>query len=277
MELDFPSREYLEAVRNIQRTMNSFQESAIKNAQMYNDIAMRAGAALAEPVMRFQEFNNSMNSTMIRMLQTQQTLSLEATNVMRRATEIAPIVGYVAAEIRKSIPFEQLAAIDFSYLDEIDELDDEVDFSDEMKAHIQQEIQVQLNAVNENEAPTTDTYQDFFIKLSKSIPVQTLFAILIFIFSPFSDIVSEEIQERLTEVWEDELQIDLTGEYNATIRKETFLRRGSGKTAPIVLPQQLMVGQTIIVNTRRGSWVKIMVLVGETTYTGWVEKSTVLK
>ncbi|PJO44938.1 hypothetical protein [Lysinibacillus xylanilyticus] len=262
--MDFQSREWLEAVRNIQRTMNSFQESAIRNAQMYNDLALRAGTTLAEPVMRFQEFNNSMNSNMIRMLQTQQTIFLEATTTMQR---FASSFADFAVDIRNNIPFEQLAAIDFSYLDEMDNVD-EVELSDEMKAHIQQEIQVQLDAMNEIEEPTIATYQEFFVKLSNNIPFKYLFPILFFVFSPFSNLVSEEIQETLTEAWEDKLQIDLTGEYNATIREETFLREDSGITAPILLPQQLKVGQTIIVNTRRGSWVKIMVLVGETTYTG---------
>lgn len=272
--MDYQSDKFLKAVRNIQNMMKSFQSI---DFSMYNDLAMRANNLATERIVKLQEFNNSMNSNMIKMLQTQQTFSLEATNTMQRTMELASSFGNLANQIRNSIPFEQLAAIDFSYLDEMVDVEEEVELSDEIKAQIKQEIQVQLSAINEEEEPTTATYQEFFVKLSNSIPGQILFSILLCIFSPFSNIVSEDVQESITEVWEDIFQIDLTGEYNATIRNETYLRQGNGKTAPIALPEKLKTGQPIIVSSRKGNWVKIMVLVDETTYTGWVEKSKILK
>ena len=182
MELNFQSREYLETVRNIQR-----------NASMYNDFAIKANAVLADTAMRFQEIDTTVNSNMVRLLQAQQKFSVEITdNKLRFASSFADL----AVKIRNSIPFEQLAAIDFSYLDEMD--DNDVELSDEMKAHIQQEIQVQLNAMNENEAPITATYQEFFVKLSNSIPVKVLFPILLLILPPLTNMISEEIQETIT-------------------------------------------------------------------------------
>lgn len=276
--MDNSSTEIFEAIRKIQTMMNSFQSDMVKTGLMYNDLARKASTMLTEPLMKWQEFNNSMNSSMIKALQTQQKLSLEASNTLKRSMELASSFGYLANEIRNSIPFEELAAIDFGYIDEMDSVEDDVELelTEEYKAYIQQEIQTQLNAINEEE-PTATTYQEFFVKLSNSIPGQILFSILLCIFSPFSNVVSEDLQESITEVWEDEFQIDLTGEYNATIRNETYLRQGNSKTAPIVLPQKLKTGQLVIVNSRKGSWVKIMVLVGESTYTGWVEKSKILK
>ncbi|MBX8945943.1 hypothetical protein [Lysinibacillus sp. K60] len=277
--MDNSSTEIFEAIRKIQTMMNSFQSDIVKTGLMYNDLARKASTVLTEPLMKWHEFNNSMNSSMIKALQTQQKLSLEASNTLKRSMELASSFGYLANEIRNSIPFEELAAIDFGYIDEMDSIENDVELelTEEYKAYIQQEIQTQLNAINEEEEPTATTYQEFFVKLSNSIPGQILFSILLCIFSPFSNVVSEDLQESITEVWEDEFQIDLTGEYNATIRNETYLRQGNSKTAPIVLPQKLKTGQLVIVNSRKGSWVKIMVLVGESTYTGWVEKSNILK
>lgn len=275
--MDHSSREFFEAITKIQTMMNSFQSDIVSTGLMYNDLARKTSTMLTEPLMKWQEFINSMNSSMIRALQTQQKLSLEASNTLKRSMELATSFGYLANEIRNSIPFEELAAIDFDYIDELENVDDDIELTDEYKAFIQQEIQLQLSAINEEEEPTSATYQEFFVKLSNSIPGQILFSILLCIFSPFSSVVSEDIQESITEVWEDSFQIDLTGEYNATIRKETYLRQGNMKTAPIVIPQKLKTGQQIIVNSRKGSWVKIMVLVGESTYIGWVEKSTILK
>ncbi|EFI68439.1 hypothetical protein P9436_15160 [Lysinibacillus capsici] len=275
--MDNSSREFFEAIRKIQTMMNSFQSDIVKTGLMYNDLARKASTMLTEPLMKWQEFNNSMNSSLIKALQTQQKLSLEASNTLKRSMELATSFGYLANEIRNSIPFEELAAIDFGYIDEMDSVEDDVELTEEYKAYIQQEIQTQLSAINEEEEPTATTYQEFFVKLSNSIPGQILFSILLCIFSPLSNVVSEDLQESITEVWEDAFEIDLTGEYNATIRNETYLRQGNSKTAPIVLPQKLKTGQFVIVNSRKGSWVKIMVLVGESTYTGWVEKSKILK
>lgn len=198
--MDYPSREYLEAIRNIQTMMNSFQADIVSTGSMYNDLARKASTMLSEPLMKWQEFNNSMNSSVIKALQTQQTLSLEASNTLKRSMELATSFGYLANEIRNSIPFEELAAIDFGYIDEMDSVEDDVELTEEYKAYIQQEIQTQLNAITEEEEPTATTYQEFFVKLSNSIPGQILFSILLCIFSPFSNVVSEDLQESITEV-----------------------------------------------------------------------------
>ncbi|MFY0520581.1 hypothetical protein ACOMCU_22530 [Lysinibacillus sp. UGB7] len=274
------SKEFIESLKNIQTVMQSFQASSLQNIRIYNDIALNAQAAAVEPIKQFQKFQNSISSQMVTALQTQQATTTEMINVFRQSMVRIPSFVNVVEEIRNTIPYEQLAALDFSYLDNLtldNDIEDETELSNEMKAHIQLEIQEQLRSINENELQTTSTYQDFFEKLSKNIPVQIMFSILVYLFTPFISPVTEEALEFTTELWEDNLHIDLTGKYNAVILSDTYLRHDMSEMAPVVLSQQLKTGQSIIVEKREGSWVKIILYLDDETYTGWVEKSKIIK
>lgn len=278
---DFPSKEFLENVKRMQSMINSFQTPILQNIKTSYESAIEAILASLEPLQQFQEMKNSISSEVAELIQSQQIITSEMIKQMRTVLEHMPAVRLTAEAIRNSIPYEQLAAIDFSYLRDLsldNEVDDETELTDEMKVQIQQEIQIQFQNLSENESPTADTYQAFFEKLAKSIPSKILINILLFIMiTPFITPVTEDMQESITAVWEDNLQVDLTGEYTAAIRQDTYLRDGRSRKAPVVLSQLLKTGQPIIVKSRKGSWVRVILLVDGETYTGWVEKSRIVK
>ncbi|MFJ7983498.1 hypothetical protein ACIQ1D_25035 [Lysinibacillus xylanilyticus] len=97
-------------------------------------------------------------------------------------------------------------------------------------------VQIEFQNLSGNESPTADTYQAFFEKLSKNVPFKILINILLFIlFTAFMTPVNEDMQESITTMWEDKLQVDLTGEYTAAIRQDTYLRQGRSKKVLVVL------------------------------------------
>lgn len=61
------------------------------------------------------------------------------------------------------------------------------------------------------------------------------------------------------------------------IRADTYLREGRSKNSPIVLKTKLKQTQSVICHERKENWVKIAVYINNSTYTGWVEKSKILK
>ncbi len=274
---DFPSEEFLENVKRMQAMMNSLQAPMLQNIKRFNEIAAEAQAAALAPIKQFQEFQNSISSQMTRAFQVRQEMTSEMLNTMAQM----PTLIQTIQQIQRKIPFEQLAAIDFSYLNDLrwdDTLEDESELTDEMKIQIQQEVQIQLQELELNDSPTIDTIQGIFEKLSKNIPLTIFINILLFfVVTPLKTPITDEIQESITEVWEDNLQIDLTGEYTAQIMQDTYLRQDIGEEAPVALSQILKAGQPIIVEKRNGEWVRIILLVDGETYTGWVEKSKILK
>jgi len=274
---DSPSEEFLENVKRMQAMMNSLQAPMLQNIKRFNEIAAEAQAAALSPIKQFQEFQNSISSQMTRAFQVRQEMTSEMLNTMAQM----PTLIQTIQQIQRKIPFEQLAAIDFSYLNDLrwdDTLEDESELTDEMKIQIQQEVQIQLQELELNDSPTVDTIQGIFEKLSKNIPLTIFINILLFfVVTPLKTPITDEIQESITEVWEDNLQIDLTGEYTAQIMQDTYLRQDIGEEAPVALSQILKAGQPIIVEKRNGEWVRIILLVDGETYTGWVEKSKILK
>lgn len=108
--------------------------------------------------------------------------------------------------------------------------------------------------------------------------INILINIILFLFiSPYMEYTKDEINFFIKTAHEDYFGIDLTGEVNASIRTDTYLRAGRSKNAPIILSSKLKIAQPIICHVRKKNWVKISVYVDGETHTGWIEKSKILK
>lgn len=108
--------------------------------------------------------------------------------------------------------------------------------------------------------------------------INILINIILFLFiSPYKEYIKDDINFFIKTAHEDYFDIDLTGEVNASIRTDTYLRAGRSKNAPIILSSKLKIAQPIIWHVRKKNWVKISVYVDGETHTGWVEKSKILK
>lgn len=111
----------------------------------------------------------------------------------------------------------------------------------------------------------------------KYIFIHIFLYIISLLLSPVSGNIEEDVSTWLKVQYEDLLNIDLTGEVNASIRTDTYLRAGRSKNAPIILSSKLKIAQPIIWHVRQKNWVEISVYVEGETHTGWVEKSKILK
>lgn len=108
--------------------------------------------------------------------------------------------------------------------------------------------------------------------------INILINIILFLFiSPYMEYTKDEINFFIKTAHEDYFDIDLTGEAPAVIKTDTYLRAGRSKNAPLVLNQKLKTAQAAFWKTRKKNWVKISILIDGETYTGWVEKSKVVR
>lgn len=191
----------------------------------------------------------------------------------RHSASLIPSLGI----LRNSIPFEQISQLDLTFLDEIniEETEfDETSLTDEMRAYIQQEVEIQVQEATSN---TTTEWQQFIMRIYRSVPLYVFLMLLHYIFTPFQEYVMEEPQAYMQEIWEDKTGIDMTGETVAMIREDTYLRAGRSKKAPLVLQEPLKKAQSVLRITRKKNWVQVSVLIDGETYSGWVEKSKVIQ
>lgn len=112
---------------------------------------------------------------------------------------------------------------------------------------------------------------------NKNNILQFIFLMIQFLLIPITDIPKEEFFELLKEQYEDTFNVDLTGEVSASVRSDTYLRSGRGKNSPVVLNTKLKTAQSIILHKRKNNWVQVSVYLNGETYTGWIEKSKIIK
>lgn len=129
-------------------------------------------------------------------------------------------------------------------------------------------VEIRNNTVEENSK----------ISLKDIKKINILINIILFLFiSPYKEYIKNDINFFIKTAHEDYFDIDLTGEAPAVIKTDTYLRAGRSKNAPLVLNQKLKTAQMVFWETRKKNWVKVSIFIDGETYTGWVEKSKVVR
>lgn len=200
-------------------------------------------------------------------------------NIQKSVTQFPNSIALSFDTLRKSIPFEQIAQLDLSFLDDLnpEEIElDEISLTEELQEYIEQEVtaQVQSQSLTTN---TSNEWQQFILKLYRNLPITLFLMFISFLTSPLQEYVLEEPRSIVQEYWEDKLNIDITGETVAMIREDAYLRAGRSKHAPVVLQAPLKKSQSVLRIIRKKNWVKVSVLIENETYEGWVEKSKVIQ
>lgn len=187
----------------------------------------------------------------------------------------------IIEQLNNSLTFNTFNNIDFSFLESFDidsKLFNNSVLSDELKLAIEQEVSYQIEHQNNGHTQQQQkSLEEFFKKLPLHVAFIVINILFNIMFGQVQDTLLEKPQNYFTEFLEDNLNTDFTRESIAMIRKDTYLRAGKSKQSPLVLQEKLVTAQFVLKHTRQKSWVKISVEIDGETYTGWIEKSNLIK